>query len=672
MRMFDPSSEARGNGKNSTQRHESFFFFCRFIGLDFLTKIRNPCGGFKGIYMQEKKFPMHLPTQRLLYDSRLRMASLPPPPPHVEYPTRETSLDVENLPESETATKHEKTPTQSAVQLTDQTNLLPFKQIIMVFLALSLCVVVSALDSVIVATALSTVAAAFNAGSVISWVPSAYLMTSTAFQPLYGRFSDIFGRKSAMCIAMALYMIGNLIAGFSKTIIQIIVFRGIAGAGGGGIIGMMQIIISDIISLRERGKYQGIIGGVVALGYTIGPVIGGVLAEKVSWRWCFWITLPLSLAATVVVVAVLPLKPVEGDMRKKLLVVDYLGAILTLIGCTLIMLPLIWGGVTFPWASAVVLAPLCSGFLVFLIFCIWEWKGARLPIVPMHIFKHSTVSGVFIVMFVKYGYPVQTTTLAVTNDFFQVALAYSPIHAGLFLIPLLIGQMVSSWVAGMTITRTGRYRTIVYSGFGILAIACGCISIFTENTPKAAMVIIMILAGTGSGMTLQTTTVAVQASVSRKDMSVVTAFRNFIRMLGGAFSLSIASSILNNSMEAKMTALGLSSSAISAIVDDPSILAHPSEIQLSQNAASLILTEGYTTGFQRLFYLNASLGALATVVSFTMVKHKELLRGDEEKLKQEGIAMLKAREAKRHHSDKPETVTEKDLESGTTSANGTH
>ncbi|KAE9404712.1 MFS general substrate transporter [Gymnopus androsaceus JB14] len=450
-------------------------------------------------------------------------------------------------------------------------------------MALSLCVVVSALDSVIVATALSTVANAFNAGSIISWVPSAYLMTSTSFQPLYGRFSDIFGRKSAMCIAMSLYMTGNLIAGFSKSIIQIIVFRGVAGAGGGGIIGLMQIIISDIITLRERrgslaqaqptGKYQGIIGGVVALGYTVGPVIGGLLAEKAGWKWCFWITLPISLAATVVVVLVLPLKPVQGDMRKKLLAVDYLGAILTLVGCTLIMLPLIWGGVTFPWGSAIVLAPLCSGLLVALIFCLWEWKGARLPIVPMYIFKHSTVSGVYISMFVN-GF-VFFSSLYYIPQFFQVALGYSPIHAGIFLIPLLIGQMSASWIAGMTISRTGRYRAVVYSGFGILTIACGCISTFTEFTAKATMVVLMLLAGIGSGMTMQTTTVAVQASVARKDMSVATAFRNFIRMLGGAFALSIASSFVNNAMRSTMVSLGLSSSIISTIIDNPSVLAHP-------------------------------------------------------------------------------------------------
>lgn len=141
---------------------------------------------------------------------------------------------------------------RESVQLTDQTNLLPFKKIVVVFLGLSLCVVVSALDSVIVATAIPTISSVFNAGSVVSWVPSAYLLTSTAFQPLYGRFSDIFGRKAAMSLAMAIFMTGNLISGFSKSIIQLIVARGIAGAGGGGIVSLMQIIVSDIVTLRER------------------------------------------------------------------------------------------------------------------------------------------------------------------------------------------------------------------------------------------------------------------------------------------------------------------------------------------------------------------------------------------------------------------------------------
>ncbi|KAJ3863479.1 MFS general substrate transporter [Lentinula novae-zelandiae] len=543
----------------------------------------------------------------------------------------------------------------SNIQLTDQTNLLPFRQIIVVYIALSSCVVVTALDSVIVATSLSTIANSFRAGSVISWVPSAYLLTSTAFQPLYGRFSDIFGRKSAMCLAMGLYMLGNLISGFTKgSIVQVIICRGVAGAGGGGIVGMMQIIVSDIITLRERGKYHGMIGAVVALGYTIGPIVGGLLAQKVSWRWCFWVTLPLSLVSSAVVVLVLPVKPVAGGIRKKLLLIDYVGSLLTLIGCALIMLPLIWGGVTFPWTHPVTLSLLSSGALVVLLFCLYEWKCAKLPIVPMYIFKHSTVSGVYICMFAN-GF-VFFSSLYYIPQFFQAGLGYSPIRAGLFLIPLLVGQTAFSWVA-----------TIVYTGFAFIAISCGFISTITHNTSKATMVILMLLVGCGSGLTLATTTVAVQASVERKDMSVVTAFRNFVRSLGAAFSLSVASSVVNNSLLASMIEISLSPSTITTILNDPSILARASSIGLPDEQALHVLEHGYEAGFKKFFIINASLGVMATIVSATMVKHKELSRDDDEKLKSEAKAGLKKQEENQDPEagvQSSELVVKRDAEMG--------
>ncbi|KAJ7235145.1 major facilitator superfamily domain-containing protein [Mycena haematopus] len=518
------------------------------------------------------------------------------------------------------------------LELTDQTNRLPFRRLLPIFLGLALCVVVSTLDSVIVATALPTISSAFRAGSTISWVPSAYLLTSTSFQPLYGRFSDIFGRKSALCLAMALFMVGNLIAGFSKTIVQLIVFRGVAGAGGGGLVSMMQIVVSDIVSLRERGKYQGIIGGVVAIGYAIGPVIGGALSQSVGWRWCVWVTLPVSFVATCVVVFILPLKPVEGDIRRKLLAVDYVGTLLTLAGCTLLMLPLIWGGVIFPWKSSIVLAPLMSGFIVVGIFCFWEWKGARLPIVPMYIFKHSTVTGVFITMFIN-GF-VFFSTLYYLPQFFQVALGYDPLHAGLFLIPVLVMQILSSWIAGMLNSLT---QMIINLGFAVWSIACGCISTIRPGSPKAILVVFMMLAGIGAGQTMQTTTVAVQASVSRRDMSVVTAFRNFIRLLGGTLSLAVASTLLNNKLRTAMTDIGLSSSLINQIIDDPALLHTPATVGISQNTATDLLYHGYTKGFSSLFIMNAALTVFATLVSVVMIKHKELSRGEDEALRQKAL-----------------------------------
>ncbi|KAJ3903880.1 MFS general substrate transporter [Lentinula edodes] len=540
-----------------------------------------------------------------------------------------------------------KPKTKTTVELTDQTNLLPVRQVVIVFLALSLCALVTSLDSLIVSTSLPTVSAVFNAGSVSSWVPSAYLLTSTAFQPLYGRLSDIFGRKSTLCLAMTVYFVGNLAAGFSNSIIQLIVCRGIAGAGGGGISSMLQIMISDIVPLRERGKYVGISAGVIALGYAFGPIIGGVLAEKASWRWCFWVTLPLSVVATIMAMIFAPFKPMSGGIVQKLKIIDYPGIVLTLGGCTLIMLPLIWGGITYPWNSVIVLAPLCCGVFVVVLFCLWEWKVAKLPIVPMHIFKHVTVVGVYICMFAN-GF-VFFSALYYLPLFFQVVLGYSPTYSGTFLLPVVMSQVVSSLTAGLTVSHTGKYRTVVYTGFALSAIGCGCISIFNASTSKAVMVVLMLLTGFGNGMTMQTTTVAAQASVARKDMSIVTAVRNFVRMLGGAIALPVASSLLNNAIRDFMKNLGFPSSTISPVIDKPSLLNNPSAISslsISPSQAADILSKGYTKGFRDVFLLNAAMSATATLVSVVMIKHKELLRGDEERLRKEAAEALQTAKTK--------------------------
>ncbi|KIJ39865.1 hypothetical protein M422DRAFT_174487 [Sphaerobolus stellatus SS14] len=524
------------------------------------------------------------------------------------------------------------------LELTDQTNLLPFRRVLVVFLGLASCIVVSALDSTIVATALPTISAFFNAGSISSWVPSATLLTSTAFQPLYGRFSDIFGRKATLTVAMSLYMIGSLAAGFSRSIIELIIFRGVAGAGSGGIVTIGQVIMSDVVSLRDRGKYQGIIGGFVAFGYAVGPLIGGALAEKVTWRWCFWVTIPVSAFATCVVIFVLPLKPVTGDMKRKLLAIDYLGAILTLGGCALILLPLIWGGVTFPWVSAKVLGTLISGIVVLVIFCLWEWKGARLPIVPMYIFRHSTVCGVYITMFIN-GF-IFYTTMFYIPQFFQVALGYSPIRSGIFTLPVLVSQTVASFCAGQLVSMTGRYRTIVYFGFAVWAIGCGCLSTLDQSKPKVDQVIFMLLSGIGAGQTLQTTTVAAQASVARKDMSVVTAVRNFVRFVGGALSLAVGSSIINNALISRAHSIGLSEDLLHQVTNDPTLIARQGFNLTAEIRHELL--EGYTRGFREMFLLNASLAAFAAVVAFIMIKHKELTRSDDAQRKADARKREKA------------------------------
>ncbi|KAJ7879834.1 hypothetical protein B0H13DRAFT_1892105 [Mycena leptocephala] len=385
---------------------------------------------------------------------------------------------------------------------------------------------------------------------------------------------------------------------------------------------MMQIVVSDIVTLRER---YGIIGGgthrttsgiwrplrlliippaVIGVGYAIGPPIGGALSQHVGWQMTR-----------------------QFKSASKLLAVDYLGAFLTLAGCTLFILPLIWrcnvlkdcqGGVTFPWKS-VVLAPLLSSMAVVALFCFSEWKGARLPIVPMYIFRHATVTGVFIAMFVKHvtrsffaAYPDNVAVASsssppsiTSHNFFKAALGYNSLHAGIFLIPFLVVQSIASWLA-----------MIIQLGFGIWAIACGCISTIRPGSHKALLVVYMVVAGSGSGQTMP--------SVPKRDMSVITAMRQFIRLLGGTLSLAVASTLVNNKLRTAMTVLNMSAADINKIIDDPALLHTPAKIGLSQATATEILDNGFTKGFSAMFIINAAMTVLATIVSVVLIKHKEL------------------------------------------------
>ncbi|KAF9238666.1 major facilitator superfamily domain-containing protein [Melanogaster broomeanus] len=567
------------------------------------------------------------------------------------------------------------------LKLTDQTNLLPFRKIVPLFSGIALCAVVSVLDSVIIATALPTISAAFNAGSVASWVPSAYMLTSTSVSPLCGRFSDIFGRKAVLCVAMAVFMLGSLASGFSKSIIQLIIFRGVAGAGGDGVLTLGQIILSDVVSLRDRGKYQGFISGFVSLGFVIGPPIGGALSETVSWRariqplafiqvinpWqCSGVFGSISPSRYALYVWLFLYSLSNPSREMKLLAIDYIGAGLTLLGSTLVILPLIWGGVTFPWDSPLVLAPLCSGVLV--IFHILLLGMERRKIAyrthgawAVYIFKHVTVTGVYITMFIN-GF-IFFSSLYYLSQFFQVALGYSPIRSWSILASSARQPNLCQLDCGDDCEQDRQ--TIIYAGFSVWAVGCGCLSTVTASTSKALLVFYMVLVGSGAGQTLQTATVAAQASVPRKDMAVVTAVRNYIRLLGGALSMAVGSMLTytlpsftfardsfrvcntrNNHLRSVLSSLSLTPSAMTTIIDNPTILgshASPSQLAslgLTPSQAAYALLHGYTAGFRILFILNACLASVATITSIFMIKHKEAYESDEERLQAEARQLL--------------------------------
>ncbi|UOH80176.1 hypothetical protein LQV05_002825 [Cryptococcus neoformans] len=443
-------------------------------------------------------------------------------------------------------------------ELQDQTNLLPTKQVIFVFVGLTCALFCSLLDQTIVTTALPTLGQVFGRADISPWVGTAYLLTSTATQPVYGRLSDIFGRKFTLLGCLFIFLMGSLACALAQTMIQLIIFRAIQGLGGGGILTLAMIIISDVVSLKERGKYQGITGCVVALANSCGPIVGGAFTENASWRWCFYINLPLTSISMIIIVFLLPLRRIRGSIIAKIKKLDFYGSILTLAWAAPFLIALSWAGSQYPWDSAAVLVPLLVGLALLGLFIFVEAKMVSLPLVPMHIFKNVSVSACFFTTFMN-GLSFYAT-LYYLPQYFQIVRGASAIRSGVLTLPLMLVQTVTSFTSGIIQSKTGDYWWNLVVGYTIWTIGLGLLSSITPTTSIAKLSGYQIIVGIGAGQTFQTGLVAIQASVERKDMATATGLRNFLRQMGGTIALAACNSITILEDPTQATSLGLTAS----------------------------------------------------------------------------------------------------------------
>ncbi|KAK4701011.1 hypothetical protein P7C70_g5223, partial [Phenoliferia sp. Uapishka_3] len=582
---------------------------------------------------------------------------------------RKSRTDEEDVKDSEVVgdAAMSELKTHHSNGLVDQTAYLPPKQIIVVFLALTLVIFLSFLDQTIVSTALPNISAAFNAGRNASWVASAYLLTSTAFQPVWGRLSDVFGRKYTLLACVTFFTIGSLACAVAQSMTQLIVFRGLQGVGGGGLLTLVLIIVSDIVSLKERGKYQGINEITIAIANGVGPLLGGVLSEKAGWRWCFWINLPVAAVTLTVIVFFLPLKRVDGDIKKKLLQIDYVGSLLVIVAAGLIIFPLNWGGISFPWVSGQVLGCLIGGVALFGVLMLYEWKFAVIPIVPPSLFKSSTVNGVMLCTFIAGM--VILSQLYYIPQYLQIVRGVSAIRSGVLVLPLLILVTVSVFSAGQLLARTGEYKINIILGYAVWSVGLGLFSTLDQHTSTAKLIGFMVVGAIGQGQTLQTTMVAAQAAVNRSEMSVVTSVRNFLRSLGGALALALAAAIINNTLRSELIKLpGFPSTLIDSIIDDSTGIWRPSATSGSElydlsaeQKADIIsaFVKGFHTMFRgtvvlvvhpRMIYtdlLEISPSVLMdSLAAVFLIKRISLSRADEAALKDKGKAWVEHRKQK--------------------------
>lgn len=411
------------------------------------------------------------------------------------------------------------------------------RQILVIFSGLLLGMLLAALDQTIVATSLRTITDDLGAPEHLAWVVTAYLLTTTVSTPLYGKLGDLFGRKRLFQIAIVVFTIGSGLCGFAQTMNQLIAFRAVQGLGAGGLIVLGQAIIAEVVTPRERGRYQGYFGAFFGASSVAGPLIGGFFTDHLSWRWVFTVNLPLGLLALVVTTAVLP-----TSIRRGHVTIDVLGAALLTGAISLLIMLTTWGGHEVAWASPT-MAGLVAGVLVLVGAFVAAERRAVDPILPLRLFRMRTfvLSGGIAFLF-GIGMIVVVTFLPV---FLQTVNGASATDAGLLLVPLMVGTLGASVFAGRSVTRTGRYRRFPIAGSLLLGAGLLLLTTLDSGTSRLESGTYMAIVGVGLGLAAQIVVLATQNAVGLGDLGVATSSINFFRAIGASLGVAMFAALFN-------------------------------------------------------------------------------------------------------------------------------
>ncbi|KAF0496953.1 MFS general substrate transporter [Gigaspora margarita] len=487
---------------------------------------------------------------------------------------------------------------------------------------LACAVFLAALDQTIVSTALPKIVSDFNGLDQIAWVATSYLLTTTSFQPMYGKLSDIFGRKITFLFAIAIFEIGSLLCGIAKDMVSLIIYRAIAGIGGGGIIGLVLIIISDIVSGKDRGKYQGIVGACFGIASVAGPLMGGAFTDHITWRWCFFINIPLGVITILAIIFFLHMKKPTGSLLTKFKRIDFIGISLMISSTVCILLPLNWGGNTYPWDSPVIITLLCIGAAGYVIFGLAECYIVSEPIAPPHLFKKINVVSCFSTSF--FQGMVFFSFIFYTPLFFQVVKEDSATQSGLDFMPYILSVVVFSILSGQFFSRTDKvsFRCVTLIASALIIIGAGLSTLWNEKTGYGESIGYMIISGAGIGMSIQSIILGVQGLVEHKDIATVTTLTLFFRSIGAVFGIAISGTVFNNRLSQTLSTLTLPPTFSTNSVYTIRFL--PPEIK------SLVIN-AYVLAFQFTFYIIILYSALMLISALFMGNSKPKYNEGDEK-----------------------------------------
>lgn len=475
-----------------------------------------------------------------------------------------------------------------------------------VFGAVALGLLLAALDQTIVSTALPTIVGDLGGAGHLSWVVTGYLLAETVSTALVGKFGDLFGRKRMFLVSVVVFLVGSFFCGFANSMVWLIGWRAVQGLGAGGLLVTASALIADVIPLRERGKYQGALGSVFGVVTVVGPLLGGLFVDHLSWRWAFYVNIPVGIVVLAVAVPAIP--SVRSALRP---VVDYLGIILVALGASGLTLVTSWGGTTYPWLSPTIIV-LAAASVVALALFVWVEGRAAEPVLPPRLFRNPVfaVAGPmsFIVGFAMLG------GITFLPTYLQYVTGTSATVSGIRMLPMVIGLLIASISSGNVVSRTGHYRVFPIAGSVGMAVGLYLLSRLDEHTGFWVASAYMFVLGVGVGLAMQVLLIAVQNTVEYADLGVATSGVTFLRTIGSSFGVAVFGSVYASEL-AKHLATALAAHPLPAGVD-PRVTQSPQALHRLPPAVAAPIVSAYAQSLHVVFLAGVPVALVALVLSF--------------------------------------------------------